>query len=159
MILQALALAGVSCEQYRKRGDTFRVSNKNLPNVETIPEDKYIFSACGCHYIDSGHAFSNFSMHPFSAVEEGGCFAKFTDILLVPAMELVQAGKNGGGVSGDLARSPAALMHWKRRAFHVQPQLQACCIGHSALMPWRVEHHFHIQFPYGRQIRNLALDI
>jgi hypothetical protein len=36
---------------------TFRVSNKNLSEVETIRVTGYIFSVAGGHYIDSGHAF------------------------------------------------------------------------------------------------------
>jgi hypothetical protein len=136
---------------------TFGVSNKKLVQMATI-DSPYIFSSIAITTILTAATLFEFDNVPFSIIEETGLFG-IHQLLLGPATELVQAGKKSGGASGEIARSPATSMHWKRRTLHVQPQLQPRSFAHSALMPRRIEYHFHIQLSYSRQIGNFPLDI
>ena len=69
----------------------------------------YIFLVPGSHYICSGHAFPDFEARvPIPLL------SKPIDFLLDPAMELVPAGKESGGASGDISTFSRYLMHWER---------------------------------------------
>jgi hypothetical protein len=72
--------------------ETFRFSNKNLGQFN----ERYIFSDSGSHYISSGHAFRiSLEARVFQHWESG--VFEIHRLLLGPAMELVQAGKEKRG--------------------------------------------------------------
>ena len=135
---------------------TVRFRSTSLPGdmLKSFYRVKYIFLVPGNHYTCSGHAF-RISKHAF----QYRCFRKPIGFLLGPAMELVPAGKESGGASGDISTFSRYLTHWERRTFQVQAQLQPRCFAHLAWMPRRLKHHFNIQFLHRRQVRNFALDV
>lgn len=95
--------------------------------------------------------FSEFRNRAFPAWKSV-IFSEFIKLSVRPITDLVQQGRRSGGASGDIARSPATSVHWKRRSFQVKPQLQSCRFSHFAGMPRRLKHHFNIQFLHRRQI-------